>query len=293
MLVAEDRADHIDLNFGCPVPKVTRKGGGAALPVEARPVPRHRRGRREGRRRHPADRQDAQGHRRRPPHLPRGRPRRRGRGRRGDRPARAHRGRVLLRHGRLVGDREAQGDRHERPGARQRRHLVAPTTRCAWSPRPAATASSSVAAASAARGCSATSPRRSGASRPRAQPVPRRGRRTTFRRHAELLVEFFDERGARLPRHPQARRLVLQGLPGRRRAAGGARDASSRSRSSTTCSARSTGRSRTRARTPRVSAAARAPRRTRPCPRAGSTRRELAGHDRTELVDAELDTSGG
>ncbi|TPX01158.1 tRNA dihydrouridine synthase DusB, partial [Schumannella luteola] len=26
------RADHIDLNFGCPVPKVTRKGGGAALP---------------------------------------------------------------------------------------------------------------------------------------------------------------------------------------------------------------------------------------------------------------------
>ncbi|TFD33189.1 tRNA dihydrouridine synthase DusB [Cryobacterium cryoconiti] len=32
LLVAEDRADHIDLNFGCPVPKVTRKGGGAALP---------------------------------------------------------------------------------------------------------------------------------------------------------------------------------------------------------------------------------------------------------------------
>lgn len=32
ILVAEDRADHIDLNFGCPVPKVTRRGGGAALP---------------------------------------------------------------------------------------------------------------------------------------------------------------------------------------------------------------------------------------------------------------------
>ena len=31
-LVDEDHADHIDLNFGCPVPKVTRKGGGAALP---------------------------------------------------------------------------------------------------------------------------------------------------------------------------------------------------------------------------------------------------------------------
>ncbi len=32
ILVEEDRADHIDLNFGCPVPKVTRKGGGSALP---------------------------------------------------------------------------------------------------------------------------------------------------------------------------------------------------------------------------------------------------------------------
>ncbi|WP_433876902.1 tRNA dihydrouridine synthase DusB [Sinomonas atrocyanea] len=32
MLVDEDRADHIDLNFGCPVPKVTKRGGGSALP---------------------------------------------------------------------------------------------------------------------------------------------------------------------------------------------------------------------------------------------------------------------
>lgn len=32
ILVEEDIADHIDLNFGCPAPKVTRKGGGAALP---------------------------------------------------------------------------------------------------------------------------------------------------------------------------------------------------------------------------------------------------------------------
>lgn len=32
VIAAEDRADHVDLNFGCPVPKVTRKGGGAALP---------------------------------------------------------------------------------------------------------------------------------------------------------------------------------------------------------------------------------------------------------------------
>lgn len=32
MLVEQDMADHVDLNFGCPVPKVTRRGGGAALP---------------------------------------------------------------------------------------------------------------------------------------------------------------------------------------------------------------------------------------------------------------------
>jgi nifR3 family TIM-barrel protein len=34
-MVAElDLADHVDLNFGCPVPKVTRRGGGAALPFK-------------------------------------------------------------------------------------------------------------------------------------------------------------------------------------------------------------------------------------------------------------------
>ncbi|MEL5990126.1 tRNA dihydrouridine synthase DusB [Microbacterium phosphatis] len=32
IIAEEGRADHIDLNFGCPVPKVTRKGGGSALP---------------------------------------------------------------------------------------------------------------------------------------------------------------------------------------------------------------------------------------------------------------------
>ena len=34
MVRDEDMADHIDLNFGCPVPKVTRKGGGSALPYK-------------------------------------------------------------------------------------------------------------------------------------------------------------------------------------------------------------------------------------------------------------------
>jgi tRNA-dihydrouridine synthase len=34
ILGSENLADHIDLNFGCPVPKVTRRGGGAALPYK-------------------------------------------------------------------------------------------------------------------------------------------------------------------------------------------------------------------------------------------------------------------
>jgi nifR3 family TIM-barrel protein len=32
----EGLADHIDMNFGCPVPKVTKRGGGAALPFKRR-----------------------------------------------------------------------------------------------------------------------------------------------------------------------------------------------------------------------------------------------------------------
>ena len=35
-LVAEGRVDHIDMNFGCPVRKVTAKGGGAAIPAKPR-----------------------------------------------------------------------------------------------------------------------------------------------------------------------------------------------------------------------------------------------------------------
>ncbi len=36
ILCEEHGVDHVDLNFGCPVPKVTRKGGGAALPWKDR-----------------------------------------------------------------------------------------------------------------------------------------------------------------------------------------------------------------------------------------------------------------
>jgi nifR3 family TIM-barrel protein len=35
-LVAEGRVDHVDLNFGCPAAKVTRNGGGAAVPYKRR-----------------------------------------------------------------------------------------------------------------------------------------------------------------------------------------------------------------------------------------------------------------
>lgn len=34
MIVDDNLADHIDMNFGCPVPKVTRRGGGSALPYK-------------------------------------------------------------------------------------------------------------------------------------------------------------------------------------------------------------------------------------------------------------------
>jgi nifR3 family TIM-barrel protein len=36
LLVGEGRVDHVDLNFGCSVPKVTRRGGGAAIPAKPR-----------------------------------------------------------------------------------------------------------------------------------------------------------------------------------------------------------------------------------------------------------------
>lgn len=35
-LVDADRVDHLDLNFGCPAAKITRRGGGAAIPLKPR-----------------------------------------------------------------------------------------------------------------------------------------------------------------------------------------------------------------------------------------------------------------
>lgn len=36
MIVDEGLADHIDMNFGCPMPKITKRGGGAAIPFKRR-----------------------------------------------------------------------------------------------------------------------------------------------------------------------------------------------------------------------------------------------------------------
>ena len=76
MIVDEDLADHVDLNFGCPVPKVTRKGGGSAPMPWQYPVLRGHRAQAavtgaDGA--VPDHRQDARRHRRRAPHIPRGR----------------------------------------------------------------------------------------------------------------------------------------------------------------------------------------------------------------------------
>ena len=51
LLVGEGRVDHLDMNFGCPVRKVTSKGGGAAIPLKPKllRVDRARRGRGGGR----------------------------------------------------------------------------------------------------------------------------------------------------------------------------------------------------------------------------------------------------
>src|SRR6187431_1222133 len=35
-LLAGEGVDHLDLNFGCPAAKITRQGGGAAIPVRPR-----------------------------------------------------------------------------------------------------------------------------------------------------------------------------------------------------------------------------------------------------------------
>ena len=198
----------------------------AAVVREAPPVRRPRHG------------EDAQGHRRRPPDLPRRRADRRGRGRRRGRAARPHRG-----AGYYSGHADWTAIAHLKEAVTTSRCWATatsgpPRTRSRWCARPAATGSSWDAAASAGRGCSPTS------QRPSRDPTRGSGRgcarsTATLRRHAAYLVDFYDgDEGRALPRHPQAHRLVPQGLPGgvdraqparpRRRSPGAGRPASAR-----------------------------------------------------------------
>ena len=161
--------DHLDLNFGCPAAKVTRKGGGAAVPAKPRPAAGHRPRRRDRGR---ALRRAGHGqvpHRpaRRAAHPPPRRGDLRRRGRRGDRPPRPHRPAALRRRRPLGRHRRAQGARDDDPGARQRRHLGGRRRRRDDAGDRAATAWSSGAAASGGRGCSATCSRSSPAGRHR------------------------------------------------------------------------------------------------------------------------------
>ena len=218
ILVTEIGVDHIDLNMGCPVPKVTRLGGGAALPLHGVLFAGIVGCGRQGRRR---------------------RSRSRSRCGWGSTPATLtylEAGRTAADEGaaavalhartaeqlysgtRALGrDQRAQASRHRCAGAGQRRHLGRATDgRRDARGRPAATGLWSVAAASADPGCSATSPTPSRVGR--SQPPPRLGTVVdVMRRHARLLVEVKGDELRRRPRLPQARRLVPDRLPGRGR----------------------------------------------------------------------------
>ena len=98
-----------------------------------------------------------------------------------------------------------------RPGARQRRHLDPPARHAGWSSRPVPQASSWAAGASAGRGCSASSRRRSPGRDVPGRPGPARGGRDDAppRRAARARCSATDNGPARLP---QAHRVVPQGL---------------------------------------------------------------------------------
>ena len=114
MIAEEDLADHIDLNFGCPVPKVTRKGGGSALPYKRHLLRAILREAVSG----PGDLPVTMKMRKgidddHLTYLDAGPYRRRG-GCHGDRPARPYGRPALRRHGRLGRHRPAQGARARR-----------------------------------------------------------------------------------------------------------------------------------------------------------------------------------
>ena len=110
-LVGEGRVDHIDLNFGCPVRKVTRRGGGAAIPPQAAPAARLVRAAVARAGAVPVTIKFRIGIDDDLDDVPRRGPDRRGRGLRRGRAARAHRRAALRRRGALGGDRARSSER--------------------------------------------------------------------------------------------------------------------------------------------------------------------------------------
>ena len=166
ILCAEYGVAHVDLNFGCPVPKVTRKGGGGALPWKRKLL---------GEILEHAVAAAA------PYAVPVTMKTRKGID--DDHLTYLDAGRIaqeagcaaIALHARTVaqaysGTADWDGDRRRWSSTSTSRCSATATsgrrtTRCGWSPRPEPPAWSSAAAAWAGRGCSATSRRRSTASR--------------------------------------------------------------------------------------------------------------------------------
>ena len=203
ILCAEYGVHHVDLNFGCPVPKVTRKGGGGALPWKRGLLAEILRSavaaadavRRAG------HHEDPQGARRRPPDLPRRRPDRR------RRPAVA----AIALHGRTVAQ-SYSGQADWEAIARLVEHVDIPVLGNGdiWEAGDALRMVEQTGAAGVVvgRGClgrpwlfrDLAAALLAGRSRPTTQPaLPTLGEvRAMMRRHAELLSEHMgEERGCK------------------------------------------------------------------------------------------------
>ena len=218
MIADEGLADHIDMNFGCPVPKVTRRGGGAALPFKRRlfgqivaaAVRRHRR------HRHSSHGEVPHRHRRRPPHPPRCRADRRSRKAPRQSPCTPAPPRSAT-PAPPTGTRSPHSKQHVTDipvlgngdifDAGDALAMMAATglRRCRYRPR---LPGSAVAVRRAVRRVHR---------RVRRPPRPRSARsRDIIRRHGELLAAPL-RRGQGHARHPQARRVVPARVPRRSR----------------------------------------------------------------------------
>ncbi len=205
------------MNFGCPVRKVTQQGRRRGDPAEAAPPARHR-ARGGGAPRAACRSRSSSGSasttRYRPTSTRAASAQEEGCAAVGA--ARAHGRAALRRRGALGRDRAAEAGGDADPGARQRRHLGGRGRAAHDARRPAATASSSAAAAWAGRGCSATWPTSSRAASRRTRPTSaasstscsstrgcwrtgwaRRAAMRAFRKHSDLVHEGLPRRSRR------------------------------------------------------------------------------------------------